>query len=418
MKKNIKNNSLLIFIAILIGVLVSLLSLIYAELITFLEDNLYKTFLNTYLIIFIPAIGGLLVGILLKYNALNARGHGIPAILQTIKTKKIHFTFRDLWVEGFASALTIGTGGSAGRIGPLVEIGAGMADLIDKKFDFPQDIYQVLLGCGAAAAIAAVFSAPLGGIVFSMEILFRDLELKKITLVIISALSSYIFTNTIFNLNPIFDLPAFNVNSSYEYLLFIFLGIIIGIIGYIFVKNLYLISIFFNNLKIPLWIKPTLGGLVVGITGYYLPQIMGTGINITNEIFLNDHLILLMIFIIIFKLIMTGITLGSGGSGGIFAPILMIGGLSGFVYAISINKLFHNFIISNISYGIIGMASALGAITQAPFTASLIVFELTGDYNTIVPLLFASVISSIVYSKFIEESVYSPKLFKRFPKND
>ena len=379
---------------------------------------MYKSFLNSYFIIILPALGGLFVGILLKFNALSARGHGIPAILQTIKTKKIHFTFQDLWVEGFASAITIGTGGSAGRIGPLVEIGAGMADLIDKKFDFPQEIYQVLLGCGAAAAIAAVFGAPLGGIVFSMEILFRDLELKKITLVIISALSAYIFTNNLFNLKPIFNLPAFNINSTYEYLLFGFLGIIIGLIGYIFVKNLYLISVFFNNIKIPLWIRPTLGGLVVGITGYYLPQIMGTGINVTNEIFLNDHLISILILIIIFKLIMTGITLGSGGSGGIFAPILMIGGLSGFVYAISINKIFQNIIISNISYGIIGMASALGAITQAPFTASLIVFELTGDYNTIVPLLFASLISSIVYSKFIEESVYSPKLFKRFPKDE
>ena len=418
MKKLFKNNNLLIVIAVLIGILVSLLSIIYTGMINFLENNLYKSFLNSYFIIILPALGGLFVGILLKFNALSARGHGIPAILQTIKTKKIHFTFQDLWVEGFASAITIGTGGSAGRIGPLVEIGAGMADLIDKKFDFPQEIYQVLLGCGAAAAIAAVFGAPLGGIVFSMEILFRDLELKKITLVIISALSAYIFTNNLFNLKPIFNLPAFNINSTYEYLLFGFLGIIIGLIGYIFVKNLYLISVFFNNIKIPLWIRPTLGGLVVGITGYYLPQIMGTGINVTNEIFLNDHLISILILIIIFKLIMTGITLGSGGSGGIFAPILMIGGLSGFVYAISINKIFQNIIISNISYGIIGMASALGAITQAPFTASLIVFELTGDYNTIVPLLFASLISSIVYSKFIEESVYSPKLFKRFPKDE
>lgn len=418
MKKLFKNNNLLIVIAVLIGILVSLLSVIYTGLINFLENNLYKSFLNSYFIIILPALGGLFVGILLKFNALSARGHGIPAILQTIKTKKIHFTFQDLWVEGFASAITIGTGGSAGRIGPLVEIGAGMADLIDKKFDFPQEIYQVLLGCGAAAAIAAVFGAPLGGIVFSMEILFRDLELKKITLVIISALSAYIFTNNLFNLKPIFNLPAFNINSTYEYLLFGFLGIIIGLIGYIFVKNLHLISVFFNNIKIPLWIRPTLGGLVVGITGYYLPQIMGTGINVTNEIFLNDHLISILILIIIFKLIMTGITLGSGGSGGIFAPILMIGGLSGFVYAISINKIFQNIIISNISYGIIGMASALGAITQAPFTASLIVFELTGDYNTIVPLLFASLISSIVYSKFIEESVYSPKLFKRFPKDE
>ncbi|MGM0437559.1 MAG: chloride channel protein, partial [Bacillota bacterium] len=198
----LKNKITLIVFAILLGILVSLLAIIYAEFINLLENIMYKSFLDSYLIIFIPALGGLLVGILLKYNALSARGHGIPAILQTIKTKKIHFSFKNLWIEGFASALTIGTGGSAGRIGPLVEIGAGMADLIDKKFDFPQDTYQVLLGCGAAAAITAVFNAPLGGIVFSMEILFRDLELKKITLVIISALSANLFTKNIFNIKP------------------------------------------------------------------------------------------------------------------------------------------------------------------------------------------------------------------------
>ena len=418
MNNNIKKNVISIGISILIGILVSLIAVIYTEFVTLLEKNIYKPFLGSYLIIIIPALGGLLVGILLKFDALSARGHGIPAILQTIRTKKIHFSFHDLWIEGFASALTIGTGGSAGRIGPLVEIGAGMADLIDKKLDFPQDIYQVLLGCGAAAAIASVFNAPLGGIVFSIEILFRDLELKKIILVIISALSAYIFSNNLFNLETIFDLPSLIIKSKYEYFLFVLLGIIIGIIGYIFVKNLYLISRIFEKSKIPLWFKPTLGGLIVGLTGFYLPEILGTGIDITNEIFLNDHFIILIIFIIIFKIIMTGITLGSGGSGGVFAPILMIGGLTGFVFAVSINKLLGNVIGLNISYGIIGMASAFGAISQAPFTATLIIFELTGDYHTIIPLLFTSIISSIIYNRFIEESVYSPKLFERFPKND
>jgi len=417
MKKSVKNNCILIGISILIGILVSLLVIIYAEFITFLENNLYKAFVDSYLIILLPALGGLFVGILLKYNALSARGHGIPAILQTIKTKKIHFSFHNLWIEGFASAVTIGTGGSAGRIGPLVEIGAGMADMIDKQLDFPQDTYQVLLGCGAAAAIGAVFNAPLGGIVFAMEILFRDLELKKITLVIISALSANIFTNNIFYFKPLFDLPTFVIESSFEYVLFALLGVIIGMIGYFFVKNLYLISIYFENSKFPLWLRPTLGGLIVGITGFFLPEILGTGIDITNEILLNGHFISIILFIIAFKIIMTGITLGSGGSGGIFAPILMIGGLTGFVFALTINQIFENIIALSISYGIIGMAAAFGAISQAPFTAALIIFELTGDYNTIVPLLFTSVISSIVYSRFMNESVYSPKLFKRLPKN-
>lgn len=409
-----KNSSILIVISILIGILVSLLAVVYAQLITFMENHIYKSFIDSYWIIIIPAIGGLLVGILIKFNALTARGHGIPAILQTIKTKKIHFSFHNLWMEGFASALTIGSGGSAGRIGPLVEIGAGMADLLDKKFNFSQDNYQTLLGCGAAAAISAIFNAPLGGIVFSMEILFRDLELKKITLVIISSLSANIFTQSIFNIKPLFIFPNFIINSSLEYLLFLLLGIIIGIIGFIFVKNLYYISTFFDSSSLPLWLRPTLGGLMVGIIGFFIPEILGSGTEVTNEIFLNENLIIIIIIVIIFKVLMTGITLGSGGSGGVFSPILMVGGLTGLLFAIFINKIFSSIIELYISYGLIGMAAAFGAISQAPFTASLIIFELTGDYTLIVPLLFTSVISSIVYSLFMEESVYSPELFKRF----
>ena len=414
MNSKSKNSSILIVISILIGILVSLLAVVYAQLITFMENHIYKSFIDSYWIIVIPAIGGLLVGILIKFNALTARGHGIPAILQTIKTKKIHFSFHNLWIEGFASALTIGSGGSAGRIGPLVEIGAGMADLLDKKFDFSQDNYQVLLGCGAAAAISAIFNAPLGGIVFSMEILFRDLELKKITLVIISSLSANIFTQNIFNIKPLFIFPNFIIKSSLEYLLFLLLGIIIGIIGFIFVKNLYCISTFFDSSSIPLWLRPTLGGLIVGIVGFFIPEILGSGTEVTNEIFLNENTIIVIILVIIFKVIMTGITLGSGGSGGIFAPILMIGGLTGLLFAIFINENFSIIIGPHISYGVIGMAAAFGAISQAPFTASLIIFELTGDYTLIVPLLFTSVISSMVYSLFMGESVYSPELFRRF----
>ena len=418
MKKLYKYDFALIIIAILIGIVVAILASIYADFVNLLQNNLYKKFIDSYLIIVIPAIGGLLVGLLLKNDALSAKGHGIPAILQTIKTKEIYFNFYDLLIEGFASALTIGTGGSAGRIGPLVEIGTGMADLIDQKLDFPEDLYQTILGCGAAAGISAVFHAPLGGIVFVMELLFRDLKLERVTLVIISAVSANIFARNIFEIEPLFNLPAFFINSFWEYPLFIILGFIIGFIGFLFVKGLYLLSINVEKFKVPIWLKPALGGLIVGLTGFFLPQILGTGIEITNEFLLNDFSLKLLLLMVIFKLIMTIITLASGGSGGVFAPILMIGALTGAIFAYLGKIFFGEFLGLTISYGVIGMAASFAAISQAPFTSALIIFELTGNYNIIVPLLLTSVISTTIYNKFMKESVYSPKLFRRLDKKN
>lgn len=416
MKKLFQKEFILIIIAIILGLLVGLLAVFYAGLVDGLEILFHKKFTGSIFIIFIPALGGLLVGLLIKYEALSAKGHGVPAILETIKTKKVHFTFRDLWIEGFASALTIGSGGSAGRIGPVIEIGTGLGDLLAQKMNYPIEKYQTMLGCGAAAGISAIFNAPIGGIVFVMEVLFRDLKLKRLSFIIISAVSADILIKNIFSIEPIFTPPDFYINSLWEYIFFIILGAIMGLLGFLFVKVLFSLSTYIEKLDLPFWLKPTLGGLIVGITGYFLPQIMGTGIGTTNEILNNGSSLVLLSLLIIFKIIMTSITLSSGGSGGIFAPTLMIGGLSGVVFA-SVNKLiFPDLIGSLSSYGIVGMAAAFSGLSQAPLTAALIIFELTGDYNIIVPLLSSAVIASTVYNKFISESIYSPDLFKRLTK--
>ena len=333
--------------------------------------------------------------------------------METIETKKVNFTSLDLWIEGFASALTIGTGGSAGRIGPVVEIGAGLGDLLGQKLNYSLDLYRTMLGCGAAAGIAAIFNAPLGGIMFVIEILYKRLEIKRLSLIVISSISADALVRNIMGYNTIFSIPEFFLNSPWEYLLYMVLGVLMALMGYLLVKMLILVTHFFEGLKIPFWLKPAIGGLLIGIAGYQFPQILGTGIKITNLVLNKEFNIYLLITLCILKMIMTVITLGSGGSGGIFAPTLLIGASGGILFGQLMHHILPQIVITPTSFGIVGMTALIGGVIQAPLTSVLIIFELTKNYGLMIPLLLASGISSIIFKKLSKESIYSPDLFHR-----
>ncbi len=415
MLKKVKYEIKFIIIAVTIGITVGYLALSYARIIRFLSSAIYLNLAENMrlLIILIPAVGGLFVGLLIHFGSLTARGHGIPAILETVKSKKRRLSYKDLLIEGFASAITIGTGGSAGRIGPVVEIGAGIGDIIGYKLNLPLELYQTILGCGAAAGIAGIFNSPLGGIIFAVEIIFKEIKIKRLTLIVISALSSDAFVRLIAGNEPLFYYPAFTINSPLEYPLYFILGIITGLISYIFIRVLYNISIYSEKLSIPYWLKPTLGGLVVGMVGYFIPEIMGTGISTINRVLTNKYLIVFLLLLLILKIFVTGITLGSGGSGGIFAPALMMGAVCGVMYGEVIHKYIPVIVKTPESYGLVAMAALISGLLHAPLTGVIIIFEITNNYSLIIPLLLASIISTIISDLLNPESIYSPKLFER-----
>jgi CIC family chloride channel protein len=417
--KKYDNRYLKIFLAFSIGLIVGLIALLYNNVLDFFTFSLIDigmelTIYNRLTFLFLPALGGLVVGFIIKYGSMSAKGHGIPAILSSIESKERHLTYRDLLTEGFASAITISTGGSGGRIGPIVEIGAGMGDLIAYKLDLELFDYQTFLGCGAAAGIAGLFHAPLGGIMFVTEILFNKVEKNRLIMVAISAISADMVIRWSGSELFLADLNLGQVGSAYNFLTAVIIGIFAAVFAVLFIYTLRRLSELFDNLKIDIIFKPALGGLLLGIIAFRLPEIMGSGNRIIVSLFNQSHFDLNFLFILlIFKILATALTLGSGGSGGIFSPSLFIGSLTGIIIGILFHQFFPFFSGSPSLYALIGMAAVISAVIRAPLTATFIILEFTHNYSLTIPLLIASLIAERAANLSGLKSAYSPEYFKR-----
>lgn len=408
-----------LFLAFLIGVIVGIIALTYNNVLdyfalSFMDIDVELTIYNRLLFLFMPAAGGLIVGFIIKYGSISARGHGIPAILASIKTKERNLSYRDLLTEGFASAITISSGGSGGRIGPIVEIGAGVGDLIAYKLNLALFDYQTFLGCGAAAGIAGLFHAPLGGIMFVTEILFEKVEKNRLILVSISAISADMVVRWSGKELFLADLNLGQVGSLYNFIPAAVIGVFAAVFGLLFIYILRSLSDVFDNLKINLIFKPAIGGLFLGVIAFYLPEIMGSGNRIIIALFNQLEYNLFFLFILlIFKIIATALTLGSGGSGGIFSPSLFIGSVTGIIIGVFFQRHLPFFNGSASLYALIGMAAVISAVIRAPLTAVFIILEFTHDYNLTIPLLIASLIAERLAHLSGLKSAYSPDYFKR-----
>jgi len=362
----------------------------------------------------VPALGGLIVGFIIKYGSMSAKGHGIPAILSSIETKERHLTYRDLLTEGFASAITISSGGSGGRIGPIVEIGAGIGDLIAYKLDLDLFDYQTFLGCGAAAGIAGLFHAPLGGIMFVTEILFNKVDKNRLIMVAVSAISADMVIRWSGQELFLAHLNLGQVENVYNFITAALIGIFAAVFAVAFVYTLRKLSDIFDNLKLNIVLKPALGGLLLGMIAFKLPEIMGSGNRIIVELFNQSEYDLKFLFILlVFKIIATALTLGSGGSGGIFSPSLLIGSLTGIIIGGLSHQILPFLTGSSSLYALIGMAAVISAVIRAPLTATFIILEFTHNYSLTVPLLISSLIAERAASKSGLKSAYSPDYFER-----
>jgi CIC family chloride channel protein len=413
------NRYIKLFLAFLIGIIVGLIALLYNNILDYftfflIDIGMELTIFHRLSLIFVPALGGLIVGFIIKYGSMSAKGHGIPAILSSIETKERHLTYRDLLTEGFASAITISSGGSGGRIGPIVEIGAGIGDLIAYKLDLDLFDYQTFLGCGAAAGIAGLFHAPLGGIMFVTEILFNKVDKNRLIMVAVSAISADMVIRWSGQELFLAHLNLGQVENVYNFITAALIGIFAAVFAVAFVYTLRKLSDIFDNLKLNIVLKPALGGLLLGMIAFKLPEIMGSGNRIIVELFNQSEYDLKFLFILlVFKIIATALTLGSGGSGGIFSPSLLIGSLTGIIIGGLSHQILPFLTGSSSLYALIGMAAVISAVIRAPLTATFIILEFTHNYSLTVPLLISSLIAERAASKSGLKSAYSPDYFER-----
>lgn len=367
-----------------------------------------------YIKILVPMIGGLIVGPLIYFFAPEAKGHGVPEVMQAILLKGGMIRPRVAFVKAIASAVTIGTGGSVGREGPIIQIGSSLGSTVGQFLNISGDRMKTLVGCGAAAGIAAAFNAPIAGALFAVEIILMDFAFAQFSPIVISSVMATVISHNFEGNLATFQVPHYELVHPTELIFYVVLGFLAGFVSFVFIKVLYAFEDFFeNSLPIPDYFQPVIGGFVIGIIALFFPQIMGVGYDSINSA-LHGGMIWYIAFALIFiKIFATAFTLGSGGSGGIFAPSLFMGAMLGCFFGVFVHDMFPNISAAPGAYALVAMGGLVAGTTRAPITAIIIVFELTNDYNIILPLMITCIISTILSSKLSRESIYTLKLLLR-----
>ncbi|MBN1536426.1 MAG: chloride channel protein [Anaerolineales bacterium] len=410
--------AVMITFAVLVGLGAGLGTIIFVNMIEFFHDLFFEEgkllgLPGTTYVILLPIIGGLIVGPLVHFIAPEAKGHGVPEVLTAITTKGGRIRPVVVLVKALGSAITIGSGGSVGREGPIVQIGAALGSTFGQIFKLNERRTINLVGSGAAAGIAATFNAPIAGVMFAMEVILGDFGLKNFSTLVISAVTASVVSQAVLGDSPSFIVPAYTLKNPWELLLYVVLGILSGLGAFLFVKILYFMEDLFDNWKFPPYLKPAIGGIGLGILGFFLPQVFGTGFDTIARALTGKIGLSLLVLLVFGKILATTITLGAGSSGGVFAPALFIGAVLGGAFGEAAQFIFPGLPASSGAYAMVGMAAVFAGAARAPITAIIILFEMTRDYRIILPLMFATIISTLIARNLEPESIYTLKLVRK-----
>ncbi|MGB3225347.1 MAG: chloride channel protein [Desulforhopalus sp.] len=432
---------LLLILAVVVGAFTGLASVFFVKLIFAIQDFSYGSvsdflpFLGKWIYLIIPILGGLLVGPLILL-AQEAKGHGVPEVMQALILRGGRIRARVAAAKITASALCIGTGGSAGREGPIIQVGAALGSTIGQVLRLSDERIRNLVACGAAAGIAATFNAPIAGVAFAIEVLMCGLQMRAFGNVVIAAVSASVVSRTLIGDDFAFQVPSYTLNSSLEIILYLILGLVAAVVGIMFMRMLNFSENVFDNWKFPQLFKPAVGGVLLGVLGLLymnlpnltfpagsgahgagldtpIPHMYGSGFPFIEAAIQGNASLWLLVILIFIKPLATSFTLGSGNSGGVFAPSLftgaMLGGAMGHLFSYWFPSIGNN----TGAFALVGMAALFSATARAPLTAMLIVFEMSNDYFLILPLMVAGVTASYFSQWLHPESIYTMKLAKR-----
>ncbi len=361
----------------------------------------------------LPVIGALLVGPLVHYLAREAKGHGVPEVMGAVVFRGGVIRPIVAAVKITASAITIAFGGSVGREGPIVQIGAAMASTLGQWLHFSPQRLRTMIGCGAAAGIAATFNAPIAGAFFALEILLRDFAVVTFAPIIVASVVATTVSRHFLGDTPAFPVPGFEMNSQLEFPLYVVMGLVVGLVAVAYVRSLYFAEGWFERLRFPGALKPALGAVPLGILFLWFPQVYGVGYGSMVQALEGNMALSLMAILIVVKLVAVCLTLGSGFSGGIFAPALFLGGMTGGVCGALCNVIWPGLDVPVGAFAMVGMAAMVGAATGGPLTAILILFEMTGEYRVMLPLMLTSVAAALVYRSVMPDSIFTLKFAQR-----
>jgi len=375
-----------------------------------------------YWLVLPPAVGGLIVGPLVYLLAREAKGHGVPEVMDACTNLGGRIRPRVAAVKILASAVSIGTGGSVGREGPIVQIGSAVGSSAGQLFGFSGERLKVLVATGAAAGIAATFNAPIAGVLFAIEIILGRGSVRTFSPLVVGSVIATVIARQHLGNFPAFQVAPHDLVSIWELPLYVLLGGAAALVGVMFIKGLYSLENFWERVPVPEWLRAVLGGAVIGGVAIFLPHIMGVGYEHIERVLnwnknglpLDMGFLGFLLLLVVAKIFATGTTIGSGGSGGIFAPSLFIGACLGGAFGLLANVLLPaDMVASPSAYALVAMGALVAATTHAPLTAILIVFELTDRHTIILPLMLSCILSHFIATRLSRESIYTLKLVRR-----
>jgi CIC family chloride channel protein len=418
-------------------------AVIFIRLIAWVQEVLFGTgatalgFLGRIPILLVPAVGGLLAGPIIYYFAKEAKGHGVPEVMQAMILHGGRIRPRVVVAKVIASALCIGSGGSAGREGPIVQVGAALGSTFGQWLHMSEARMRNLAACGVAAGIAATFNAPIAGVVFPMEIILGEFRLVEMGNVVLSAITASTVSRIFLGERPAFTIPQYEMRTPWEVVLYGVLGVFAALVAVGFIRMLYGVEEVFDRWRFPDVLKPAVGGLLLGGLGFFYPMVLGLGFVPREETLLGLPLmasiphvfgsgfpviegallgrlsLILLIVLVLLKPLATSLTLGSGNSGGVFAPALFSGAVLGGAFGWLVEQIAPGATAGIGAFATVGMAAVFAGAAHAPFTAFLIVFEMTDDYRLILPLMTGVVVSTFLSRRLNRESIYTTKLALR-----
>ena len=362
----------------------------------------------------VPAVGGLAVGLLMYFFVGEERHHGVAGIMESVALAGGRLRYQRAPMKVVAAALSIGAGASVGPEDPSVQIGANLGSMFGQVLHLSDNGVRTLVAAGAASGIAAAFNAPIAGVFFALELILGEVSGSSLGIVVLASVISAVVTQSLAGSQPAFHVPAYEFKSAAELPLYLGLGLLAGPVAALYIRALYAAQDVFHAWAAPPWIKPAAAGLIVGLVGLLLPQIMGVGYETIGQI-LNAQPFALNVLLALLaaKLLMTAVSIGGGFPGGVFAPSIFLGATLGGAFGLVAGRLLPGLGLAPQAFAMVGMAAVLAGTVHAPLTAIILLFEMTNDYRIILPLM-AAVMVSLVMSQLLEKySVYGLGLARK-----
>ncbi len=402
-----REEQVFLVLTLLIGALVGLVVVAFILITERFGARLYPAGGAPWRRLVVPVVGSLGMGYLLYRFFPNARGSGVPQTKAALYAHGGRISLRTVFGKFFCTSVTLASGIPLGREGPAVQVGAGIASVLGRNLGLRPEKVKALIPVGAAAAIAAAFNTPLAAVLFALEEVVGDLHAPVLGSVVLASATSWAMLRLILGNNPLFKVPQYQLVSPWEFGIYAVLGVVGGFVSVAFTK--VLTGLRERFLKFPrktLWFQPVAGGLVVGIMGWFVPQVLGVGYQHVGSALNGGMAVKLMVLLLVLKFFAVTVSYASGNAGGIFGPSLFLGAMLGGVVGTVAHRFLPGSVASPGAYALVGMGTAFAGIVRAPMTSVVMIFEITRDYAVIVPLMISNLVSYFISSRFQHEPIY------------